>query len=280
MHPFLLQWMAPWGLVSIPSFGVMLAIGLLFGGAVMAWRAPKVGLAPDFIWQWLPWVMLGAIVGAKGLYCVYEWDRFVQSPLPLLLYPGGLVWYGGVAGALGVLWLAARQQRVSFLTLTDVFAPGALVGLAFGRIGCLLSGCCYGCAVDATMLPSALQWIAASAIVYPVGHASHPWPVYPAPVFESVGALMLLGGLLLWEKRSPQTFQPTGRWSAAFLVGYGLLRFSLEFVRGDRLVLPWLGVGLSASQWMSLLGMVAGLCLWTFSRSRASLASTALPSAS
>jgi len=274
MHPFLLQWMAPWGWVSIPSFGVMLALGLLCGGAVMAWRAPKVGLSADAIWQWLPWVMLGAIAGAKGLYCVYEWDRFVQSPLPLLLYPGGLVWYGGVAGALGVLGLAARHQRVALLTLTDVFTPGALLGLAFGRIGCLLSGCCYGCVVNAGALPTALQWIAATAIVYPAGHASHPWPVYPAPVFESLGALMLLGGLLLWEKQSPARLQPTGRWSAAFLIGYGLLRFSLEFIRGDRLVLPWLGVGLSASQWMSLAGIGAGLCLWVLAQVKSPIAST------
>ena len=96
--------------------------------------------------------------------------------------------------------------------------------------------------------------------------------MFPAPVFESIGALVLLGGLLTVEKRFPQHFQPTGRWSAAFLVGYGLLRFGLEFIRGDRLVLPWLGVGISASQWMSLLGIMAGLCLWTFSRSRSSVA--------
>ncbi|MDH4378607.1 MAG: prolipoprotein diacylglyceryl transferase [Vampirovibrionales bacterium] len=270
MHPFLLQWMAPWGLVSIPSFGVMLALGLLFGGAVMAWRAPKLGLTADAIWQWLPWVMLGAIVGAKGLYCLYEWDRFVLSPLPLLLYPGGLVWYGGVAGALAVLGLAAQQQQVSFLTLTDVFSPGALVGLAFGRVGCLLSGCCYGGVVNASALPATLQWLTATAIVYPLGHVSHPWPVYPAPIFESVGALLLLGVLLVWEKRFPQLLQPTGRWSAAFLVGYGFLRFGLEFIRGDRLVLPWLGLGLSASQWMSLAGIGIGLCLWTLSQPRTS----------
>lgn len=283
MHPFLLQWMAPWGLVSIPSFGVMLALGLLVGGGVMAWRAPKAGLNPDIIWQWLPWVMLGAIVGAKGLYCVYEWERFIASPIALLTYPGGLVWYGGVAGALGILWLAGRslttqQQQVSFFRLTDVFAPGALVGLAFGRIGCLLSGCCYGCVVNPSILPPTLQWLTATAIIYPVGHASHPWPVYPAPVFESIGALILLGLLLLWEKRSPHSYTPTGRWSAAFLVGYGLLRFGLEFIRGDRLVLPWLGLGISASQWMSLAGIVAGICLWTFCRSGASTKTLIPPS--
>ncbi|MFN8615156.1 MAG: prolipoprotein diacylglyceryl transferase family protein [Vampirovibrionales bacterium] len=259
MHPFLWQWQTPWGTITIAGFGLMLALGLLAAAVLMATRAKRWDLTAEAVLQSLPWVMLGALVGAKALYCIYVWPQFLVNPWALVFYPGGLVWYGGVLAACGVLGCFSRWSQVSLLYWTDLYASGALVGLVFGRLGCLLAGCCYGCPVEASVIP----W----AVVYPPSHVTYPLAVHPTPVYESVGALVWLVVLLVLEKRY---LRISGQWTSAFLVGYGLLRFGLEFLRGDRLVVPWevvwgpvqLSWVLSSSQWISLVGILMGLVLW------------------
>lgn len=244
MHPILFQF----GSFALPSFGVMLALGFLCGLTLAILRAPRQGIAADDALTWFPLLMLGGLIGGKLLYLAYFPEEFLAHPVATLLYPGGLVWYGGVAGAIVVIALWARRSGVSFLQLTDWLAPSLLLGLAFGRIGCYLAGCCFGA-------PCSLPW----AVQYPVGHPTHPAFVHPAPLYESGLALLgmdilLIVGVLL---KLPQPHR-RGLMTGLLLIWIGVVRFGMEMLRGD-VITPVNSVPLSASQWFSLMAVVAGL---------------------
>jgi phosphatidylglycerol:prolipoprotein diacylglycerol transferase len=242
-------WHGPWGL-TLYGFGLMVALGFVLGGALGIARATRLlGCSPSHALEALLWLSAAGLLGAKLTYLVFfpQWQG--HAWWWVLLQRGGLVWYGGLLGAMLAWPLVARAYRWPWLALSDAFMPAVLLGLALGRVGCLLAGCCYGAV---TQLP----W----AIHYPDMHPTSGLGVHPAPLYESGGAILILT-LLLWaERRYQWSHGSHGRVTGWFLIGYSLLRFGLEAIRGDRLV--WLeAVNLSASQVLSLGVGVLGVAL-------------------
>lgn len=155
------------------------------------------------------------------------------------------------AGAGAWLWLRARSQPA--LKYFDAAMPAAFIGYAIGRVGCLIAGCCFG-------TPTELPW----GVAYPEPHS------HPAAVYHVLLALPL--GYLAFK-----AYGTPGRPLAVGLLGYGVGRFLLEFLRGDAIPTE---LGLSVAQLGSIGFAVAGLCLWEFGRSnRMSACFRAKPSA-
>lgn len=242
--------LAQLGPFKLYGFGLMLALAFTLGLLWATRRAERrLGVNSDRFSVWLIVAIIIALIGARLLYIVFFPDLFFANPLGTLLAQGGLVWYGGMAAFIAMLALMARRFGVRFLALGDVMALPAGLGLAIGRIGCLLAGCCYGAACN-------LPW----AITYPAGHETYPHAVHPAPLYESFGLALMLAAIAHVKHHHPQKL-PTGRVSAIFLIGYGILRFLVEYIRGDRLV--WLDtLNLSASQLISLVVVGAGVFIW------------------
>ncbi len=135
----------------VRGYGVMLLLGISASVGAAAYRARQVGLNPELILSGAIWLVVSGIIGARLFYVIEYWGvRFGTGNLrdtifEILNFPeGGLVIYGGFIGsAIGVLYFT-RQHRIPFLALADLAAPSLMIGLAFGRIGCFLNGCCYG----------------------------------------------------------------------------------------------------------------------------------------
>ncbi len=166
-------------------------------------------------------------------------------------WAGGLTYYGGLiaASALG-LWLL-RRERFPLGVAVDAVGAGIGVGLAFGRMGCLLAGCCFGVPTDAAwglVFPghsAASTWQADAGLL--ASRAAPSLPVQPTQLLEAAGTLGIAALLLLGvgprKRYGGQVF-------VAFIALYAALRFLLEFWRSDdRGGL----VGLSTSQWVGLL---------------------------
>jgi phosphatidylglycerol:prolipoprotein diacylglycerol transferase len=239
MHPILFSLFG----FNFYSFGFCISLGILLGVLLLTNRTQKALGQQSVAWmiQTLFAVIIIGFIGARVLYCFYYPEKFAEAPIALLLQ-GGLVWYGGLfAGWAGLVWLA-RKAKQSVLQIMDLVTPSLMVGLGFGRIGCFLSGCCFGS-------PCHVPW----AVTYPVGHLTHGALVHPTPLYESIGAFAL-AGLTIWlEKAFPNNHR--GVASGVLLFGYGLLRFGLEYLRGDKLMVATL----SASQWMSIAGIAMGI---------------------
>ncbi|MDX2084987.1 MAG: prolipoprotein diacylglyceryl transferase [Candidatus Melainabacteria bacterium] len=252
MYPVLFRFFG----IEIHTFGALVALAFAVGFGWTFHRARQRGEDPDLYAEAAVWIIIAAMVGARLMYVVFFPNLLWNDPLGTLLSQGGLVWYGGVLGAILALWGYSHWRGLPLLQFLDRLSPPAALGMAIGRVGCLMAGCCYGA-------PCTLPW----AIYYPADHSTHPHGVHPSPLYESVLMLGVMFLLLRLEKPSTQGEPRPPGWSAGwFLVCYGLVRFGLEYLRGDRLV--WLpSVDLSASQLISLGGVVVGG--WLLWRSQA-----------
>jgi phosphatidylglycerol:prolipoprotein diacylglycerol transferase len=119
------------------------------------YRARRVGLDPEVILSLAVWLVISGFIGARLFYVIEYWnEKFVhQRPLQTLLDivnvpEGGLVIYGGFIGAVVGMALFVRKQNLPLLAIADLIAPSMMVGLALGRVGCFLNGCCYGGPTD------------------------------------------------------------------------------------------------------------------------------------
>ncbi|MFW5693392.1 MAG: prolipoprotein diacylglyceryl transferase family protein [Thermoguttaceae bacterium] len=152
---FVLPYLAePRGL-PIRSYGMMMLLAVISGTALAAWRAKRAGFEPDLIYSLAFWTFVPGILGARAFYVIEYWDEkywpiYQLHGLHALLgsvvnvAEGGLVVYGSVFGAAVGLLAFVRKYRLPLLPLADVIAPSLLLGLALGRVGCLLNGCCFG----------------------------------------------------------------------------------------------------------------------------------------
>ncbi|OYV64082.1 MAG: hypothetical protein B7X07_07285 [Actinobacteria bacterium 21-64-8] len=129
---------------------MMLLLGLVSGVGLAMYRARRMGLNPDAIQALAFWLVVGGIVGARGFYVIEYWRDFQKGdPFETLkaivdFTKGGLVVFGSALGAGLALVLFVRKYRLPGLALADLIAPSLMLGLAFGRVGCFLNGCCFG----------------------------------------------------------------------------------------------------------------------------------------
>jgi phosphatidylglycerol---prolipoprotein diacylglyceryl transferase len=235
---------------TIYWYGILAALGFLMAFWTSSRRAPREGLSPEVVVDLAPWLIGGAIVGARLFYVITHWDaEFAHRPLweVFALGRSGLVWYGGLIGASLATILYARTKRVSLWKVADVIAPSIALGHVFGRIGCLMTGCCYG---RATHLPWAIQ--------FPKDHWTGGVPVHPTQIYEALLNAVLYGGLMWLYRRKKFDGQIFG----CYLVGYAVLRTIVEAFRGDY---PkyYLGGYITPAQLLSVVILATGcILLW------------------
>ena len=141
--------------MPVRGYGVMLLAGILAGVALAMHRARQVGLDPDTILSMAVWLVICGVIGARLFYVVEYWDEKFSGKTPqqtlveiLDIPSGGLVIYGGFIGAAVGVTIFVRQHKLPLLAMADLVAPSLMIGLALGRVGCLLNGCCYGGQTD------------------------------------------------------------------------------------------------------------------------------------
>jgi phosphatidylglycerol---prolipoprotein diacylglyceryl transferase len=229
------------GPVRLHSYGALVALGFLLGYAVTVAVARRHGLEKDVILD-LAWVvLLAGLAGARAAYVLFNWTYFQQRPLEILaLWHGGLVFYGGLAGALAAGWLWLRRQRIRPGLVMDVAAPGIALGHAIGRLGCFLAGCCYG-------RPTSRVW--AVIFRHPDTLAPRHIPLHPSQLYEAALNFFLFVVLAVAIRRHPDVVG-TGRAAAGYVVGYALIRALVELTRGDDRG-PVIAT-LTATQWVAL----------------------------
>ena len=227
------------GPVELQTFGIMLALGFLAAGALIARRFVELGRPADWAYELTFAGLVGGLVGSRLDYIVQNYDEVRGDVWGSVFSGSGLVWFGGlVGGAIGVL-LWARARGYVGLQLLDVCAPALALGYAVGRIGCQLSGDGdYGVASD-------LPW----AMSYPDGTVPTTEEVHPTPVYEFLA--MGLAAFVLWRLRA--RFRP-GILFALYLIAAGIERLLVEYIRRNDEVLA----GLTQPQLISVAMIAAG----------------------
>lgn len=217
MHPVLFQI----GVLTIYSYGLMIAIGIMVGLFLARRQAAREGIDPDKIMDITFYILLVALIGSRLLFVLMNFEEYADNPIQIFkIWEGGLVFYGGFlpAAAIGIWYI--KRLGLPLWKVTDIFAPSIAIGHAFGRIGCFLAGCCYG-------RPSTLPW--AVTFTDPRSLAPQGIPLHPAQLYSSLGLFALFTFLMFLRKK--RTFHGEVFWSYA--LGYSIVRFFEEFMRGD-----------------------------------------------
>ena len=222
------------GPVAIHWYGLMYLIGFVGGwwlGVVRA-RRPESGWQTSEIGDLLFYVALGVILGGRvGYILFYNFGLFLDDPLMLLrVWQGGMSFHGGLLGVLLAMWLYGRKTGRSFFQVTDFMAPFVPIGLGAGRIGNFINGELWGAPTD-------LPW----GMVFPFVDDQ---PRHPSMLYEALLEGLVLFVVLWLYSSKPR---PTRAVSGMFLLGYGVFRFGVEFVRE-----PDAHIGYLAMQWLTM----------------------------
>ncbi len=251
------------GPIAIHWYGLtyLVAFGLFMWLATLRIRQPQfaqAGWTRRDVEDLLFFGVLGVVIGGRlGYVIFYKPGYYAANPLEIFaVWKGGMAFHGGLLGVLVAMLVFARRRGHRFLHVTDLIAPCIPTGLASGRIGNFINGELWGRAAD----PS-LPW----AMVFPQSGTSiarHPSPLYQ---FALEGLLLFV---LLWMYA--RRTRGLGQVSGAFLVGYGVLRFTAEFFREPDSFLGLQALNLSMGQWLCVPMVLAGAGLLAWGRNRAS----------
>lgn len=232
MGPLEVRWPTLILIISLIIVMVMGVLELKRAGMAIVWSR-TVGLCLSFV--------IGALIGGRVLYVLDNPEEFSGHP-ELIFGLNGILMYGVVIGALLAVFIYTRFGRISFWEIGDAIAPGAMLGLAVYRVGCIINGCCYG-------VPSGLSW----AVMYTNPNSVAPLYtlLHPTQIYHLV--LCLIAFAVLWLLRGK--LKPAG---SLFLLWLVLLAITDLPVRLFRAGHPFL-FGMQQAQLIGILFLLVAL---------------------
>jgi len=245
----------------------MVLIGFTTGLTFACLRAKSIGISPELIMDSAFWILLAGVAGGRLAYLIqYRANVFAPGmSLPEILFKavnlseGGLVLLGAlVGGGLGVVGFF-KSRKLNILEFCDLLIPAVFIGVGFGRIGCLLNGCCFG---DRCDLPWGISFphgsvpfneLAQRGFLLP--DAASTFALHPTQIYSSIDGfvLALATAIFYWYRKHPGDVLALG------CMLYSTTRFMIEFLRADEM--GQLGTGLTISQLYSIGIFTLGLIL-------------------
>src|SRR5450631_1722121 len=254
------------GPLTIPTFGLMVATGLLVAAYVLQadFDRRRVVLAPTKKSNGGPpqrkdegFLIIGiagfaGLIGSRLYHLLESPAEFFADPWPQLFSTMGFAFFGAVIGGFIALLLLARRFRIPMLLMLDAASPAAAMGYGICRIGCLISGDGdYG-------IPTTLPW----GMSFPNGIVPTTERVHPTPIYEFLAAILI--AWILWRlgARGLKIHAPNGIVFAAYLVLTGIARYLVEIIR----INPRDVYGMTNAQAASVVSILAGVALFVYRR--------------
>ena len=242
------------GPLAVRWYGLMYLVGF-----ALVWFAGRYRIKsrPGGVWTLkdmddaLFYGILGTLLGGRlGYVLFYKFAEYAPTPWKIFyVWEGGMSFHGGFLGVVLAMILYARSRRQDWLAITDFIAPLAPLALGAGRIGNFINAELWG-------RPSDVPW----AMIFPL---AGQMPRHPSQIYEFALEGVVLFAVLWWFSARPR---PRGAVSAAFLIGYGVFRFAVEYTREPDSFLGLLALDLSMGQWLSAPMVIAGVALmaWAY----------------
>lgn len=236
-------------------YGLMYLLGFLYTFRLLKKHYRWMGLdSPEKSDSILAILVLGLIICARIVYVVfYNWEATFQGPWyePFAIWHGGLAFHGGLLGVVLASIYVAKKYKITWNRLTDVLALATPVGLGLGRIANFINGELWG-------RPTDLPW----GMVFP---GAGPLPRHPSQLYEAIleGLVLFIILRLVWRLK-PRV----GVVSATFLIGYGIFRTLVEFVREPDVQVGYVLGPFTMGQLLSLAPIVGGIILLRYAMTR------------
>jgi phosphatidylglycerol---prolipoprotein diacylglyceryl transferase len=241
------------GPLAVRWYGIMYLVGFAIAfwlGRQRIKRAQSGAVTLTLLDDLLFFGVLGVVLGGRLGYVLFYKPSYylLQNPLEIpAVWHGGMSFHGGFLGVLLAVWWVARKHRLRWLEVTDFLAPLAPLAFAAGRLGNFINGELPG---RVTTVP----W----GMLFP---GAGPLPRHPSQLYQFALEGVLLFVILWIYSAKPR---PVGAVSAVFLIGYGSLRFAVEFFREPDDFLGLLALNLSMGQWLSAPMIAAGIALFVW----------------
>lgn len=224
--------------IDVYWYALIIIAGILLGAKIAQKEFIRRGFSEDFIYDLLFVVLPFAIIGARAWYVVFEWDMYKDNPIEILNFrAGGLAIHGGILFALIALYFYAKKKDLPLIDLTDVMVPSLALGQAIGRWGNFVNGEAHG-------TPTDLPW---AILVDGVR-------VHPTFLYESIGDFLIFLFLIYYRKKKPSK----GKQTAIYFMAYGVLRFFVEGLRTDSLMIG----PIRMAQLTSVVYLIIGIILF------------------
>ena len=221
--------------IALRWYALAYIAGLMFGWWIVLravrterlWTGPAP-MTPDHVERLLTWIIVGVILGGRlGYVLFYDLSTYLADPLQIFqVWNGGMAFHGGLAGVVIAAFWFGRREKIPLLTLGDLLAMATPVGLMLGRLANFVNAELWG-------RPTTLPW----GVVFP-GEAAQTCPGiegicarHPSQLYQAGLEGFLLAVVLFWLVFRMGALKRPGLVMGAFLVGYGLARFVVEFVR-------------------------------------------------
>ncbi len=250
----------PYTGIKVFGYGLMLFFAFLGSMNIAARRAKQEKIDPEIVFDMALYVFIGGLVGARLFYVVQYWGVKVHTFWEIFqIWNGGIVLYGSILGGTAAFFLYRSLRTFPLLAMLDVIAPALAFGIAIGRIGCFLNGCCYG---DTCSLPWGVEFPKHSppwdsevgrGLIPPSADSS--LPLHPTQLYSTIDGLILMTLLLAYfplRKRDGQVM-------ALLMLTYPISRFLVEHLRSDEGIFF---AGMTISQVISVGIFVFGLGFW------------------
>ena len=193
--------------LTVSTYGLLVAVGVMVGIYLGYRNAKRIGLRTDDFLDLCFWGLVVALLGSRLMFVLTNLDRFRGSYWrALFIWEGGLVFYGGVVSACAVGLYLMWRRRLPFLRSGDVIAPVLSLGHAFGRLGCFMAGCCWG---KACPEPVGVRFgtesvvhenLVAQGKLDPITHPTTA-ALHPVQLYEATGEIAIFATLLWLSAR-------------------------------------------------------------------------------
>lgn len=257
MNPVLLDL----GIFKIKWYSVLILIAFVIGYWLVINRCKKKGINITKISDMCFYLVIVCILGARIYYCLFEFNYYSKNILDIFkIWEGGLAIHGGIIAGIIFIYFYTKKNKMNLLEILDIFAPALVLGQSIGRWGNFFNQEAFGPLTTLSTLKSLHipQFIIDGMYIkgsYINGVYLKAGYYHPTFFYESLGCLLIF--IIIICLRNMKKIK-IGQITSIYLIGYGILRFLIESLRQDSLML----FGLKVAQLVSIIMIIIGLYLF------------------
>lgn len=253
MNPILIQI----GNIKIYYYSIMILSGILFGSLLVIKEAKKHNISKEKITDMLFYTIILGILGARIYYVIFNLDYYTQNPTEIIkVWEGGLAIHGGIIAGIAYIIYYAKKNNLNTLLITDICAPGVLIGQALGRWGNFFNQEAHG---PITTLEHLKNLHIPNFVIEGMNINGN----YYIPTFLYESILCIIGLLIIIIIRRTKIIKK-GQITSFYLIWYGIIRFIIESYRTDSLMMNTL----KQAQIISILMIIIGIIIFIITRNK------------
>lgn len=236
------------GNFEIRWYSVLIISGFILGYFIFIKECKKQKIDTTLISDYFFYLIIFSIIGARIYYCIFNLDYYLIEPLSILkIWEGGLAIHGGIIAGIVYSFIFSKIKNINLLQILDILAPALAIGQAIGRWGNFFNSEAFGPIISITSLKRLYIPDFVIKGMYIDGNYHHPTFFY-----ESIGCLLIFVILIFLRKKLKK-----GQVAGLYFILYGIIRFLIESLRQDSLMLG----NIKVAQLVSILAIIIGLYL-------------------